>query len=145
MEETMSNDIHESNEGAKPRIEKGDTQEILRVLHAVGIHEITRKQWDAIRQVPGQKVDPDTADVMWVYADTVDYRSGICGVPVREYFARASESKEWVRFGDLPQATRLALVKKHRLFIESPDLLKEEIREELRLAVREALLPQGTH
>lgn len=32
----------------------------------------------------------------------------------REYFARAPESKIWVSFGDLPQATRDRLWEKHK-------------------------------
>lgn len=92
-------------------------QSLLRMLRKVGISDITRKQWLAIRKVPGSQIDPNTAEVMSMYRDTLFYCNGIMGVPEREYFARPPGSDEWVRFCDLPDPTRQALCKKHRLIM----------------------------
>ena len=77
------------------------------------------KQWLAIRKEAGVKIDPETAEVVWIYAQTLDpYRiyedlPEECQQVGREYFARSPESDIWVEFGDLPEATRKALWKKH--------------------------------
>jgi hypothetical protein len=71
------------------------------------------EQWLTLRKEEGLKIDPETAEVDWWYAQTLDpygvydewelpeefHQVG------REYFARAPESDIWVRFGDLPKQT----------------------------------------
>jgi hypothetical protein len=74
-----------------------------------------RKIWLAIRTEAGLKIDPETAEVEWEYAQTLD-PYGLdpdlpeeCQCVGREYFARSPGSDVWVHFGDLPEATRDAL------------------------------------
>jgi hypothetical protein len=65
------------------------------------------------------KIDPATAEVIWIYAQTLDPYDIEPDLPEeyqqigREYFARAPGSDVWVLFGDLPEATRKALWAKH--------------------------------
>jgi hypothetical protein len=73
----------------------------------------------ATRKEAGLKIDPETAEVDWHYALTLDpYGIGL-DLPEelqqvgREYFARSPGSDIWVRFGDLPDSTRKALWRKH--------------------------------
>jgi hypothetical protein len=82
---------------------------------------MTKEQWLAIRKRAARKIDPETAEVDWVYGQTLD-PYGIYGEPPeehwqvgREYFARFPGSDIWVWFGDLPIATRDALWKHMRL------------------------------
>jgi hypothetical protein len=72
------------------------------------------KQWLATRKEEALKIDPETAEVMWWYAQTLD-PYGVKDeweLPEefdcvgREYFARAPGSDIWVWFGDLPDKTR---------------------------------------
>jgi hypothetical protein len=77
------------------------------------------EQWLAIRREAGLKIDAETAEVNWRYAQTLD-PYGIypeppdeCWQVGREYFARSPGSDIWVEFGDLPKATRDALWEKH--------------------------------
>jgi len=66
------------------------------------------KQFRAVRKEAGRHIDPATAEVMWVYAQTLD-PYGIKELPEecqqigREYFARSPGSDMWVSFGDLPK------------------------------------------
>ena len=66
----------------------------------------------AIREEAGRKIDPETAEVMWKYAQMVDpYGDGLeipdeLWLVGRTYFARSPGSDIWVWFGDLPDATR---------------------------------------
>jgi hypothetical protein len=72
------------------------------------------------RNEAGFKIDPETAEVTWWYAQTLDPYGIHPDLPKkfqqvgREYFARAPGSDIWVVFGDLPEATREALWSKHR-------------------------------
>ena len=83
-------------------------------------------QWYAIRKEAGLKIDPETAEVDWLYAQTLDPYGVEPELPPmwqqigREYFARAPGSDIWVEFGDLPDAVREALWKKHRRKIGFP-------------------------
>jgi hypothetical protein len=85
-----------------------------------------RKVWLAIRKEAGLKIDPETAEVEWTYAQVLD-PYGIypdlpeeCDCVGRECFARSMGSEVWVNFGDLPKATRDALWKKHRSKLAFP-------------------------
>jgi hypothetical protein len=91
--------------------------------------------WLAIRKKAGLKIDPETAEVDWSYAQTLDpygvkdewelpeefHQVG------REYFARAPGSDIWVEFGDLPRETRDKLWKRHSRELAFPAGLDEGI------------------
>lgn len=85
----------------------------------VTIDGMTVEQWLAVRQKAALKIDPETAEVDWTYAQTGDPYGVYGEVPVevhqvgREYFARSPGSKVWVCFEDLPTAIERALWKKH--------------------------------
>jgi len=88
--------------------------------------EMTVEQWLAIRKEAGLKIDPETAEVEWTYAQTLDPYGVDPDLPEelqqigREYFARSPGSDVWVCFYDLPEATRDALWKKHRSKLAFP-------------------------
>ena len=89
------------------------------------------EQWLAIRKEAGLKIDPETAEVMWIYAQTLD-PYGVCpDLPEecqqigREYFARSPGSDIWVEFGDLPGPTRDALWKRHSRKLAFPSGLED--------------------
>jgi hypothetical protein len=102
--------------------------------------QMTKEQWLAVRKEAALKIDPETAEVLWDYALTLD-PYGIGGVPEeyqqvgREYFARSPGSDIWVWFGDLPDTTRDALWEKHKSRLAFPaglipfELFPEEIDE----------------
>jgi hypothetical protein len=85
-----------------------------------------RKAWLAIRKEAGLKIDPETAEVEWIYAQTLDPYGVYPDLPEecrqvgREYFARSPGSDVWVSFDDLPKATREALWKKYRSKLAFP-------------------------
>src|SRR6516165_3201456 len=85
-----------------------------------------REIWLALRKEAGLKIDPETAEVEWTYAQTLDpygvYRDlpEDCQQVGREYFARSPESDVWVNFEDLPEATRDALWKRHHSKLAFP-------------------------
>ena len=85
-----------------------------------------KKEWLAIRKEAGRKIDPETAEVMWVYAQTVDPYGVDPELPQafgqvgRHYFARCPESDIWVWFGDLPDDTRDRLWEKHKRELAFP-------------------------
>jgi hypothetical protein len=80
----------------------------------------TVAQWLAVRKAAAADIDPATAEVTWVYAQTLDPYGvdpelpGECQQVGREYFARVPDSDIWVHFGDLPEDTRTALWKMHK-------------------------------
>jgi hypothetical protein len=89
-------------------------------------NEETVEQWLAIRKKEGLKIDPETAEVEWTYAQTLDpygVRPELpeeCRQVGREYFARAPGSDVWVWFHDLPDATHDALWEKHKAKLAFP-------------------------
>ncbi|WP_338689597.1 hypothetical protein V5279_26795 [Bradyrhizobium sp. 26S5] len=90
----------------------------------------TIEEFLAIRKEAGLKIDPETAEVMWTYAQTFD-PYGIYDLPEefqqfgREYFARSPGSDIWVEFGDLPDATRDALRQRHKRRLAFPAGLED--------------------
>lgn len=84
------------------------------------------EQWLAIRKKAGLKIDPETAEVEWIYAQTLDPYGVYPELPEecrqvgREYFARSPGSDIWVLFGDLPDVTRIALWEKHKSKLAFP-------------------------
>jgi hypothetical protein len=85
-----------------------------------------RKAWLAIRKEAGLKIDPETAEVDWIYAHTLDPYGVYPDLPEdcqqvgREYFARSPGGDVWVWFGDLPDATRDALWERHKSKLAFP-------------------------
>jgi hypothetical protein len=77
--------------------------------------EMTTEEWLAIRKAAGLKIDPNTAEVYWEYAQVMDpygvfpERAKEQDCVGRVYFARSPESDVWVCFHDLPEATQTAL------------------------------------
>jgi hypothetical protein len=88
--------------------------------------EVTAEYLDALRKAVGLQIDPDTAEVEWTYAQTLDPYGDDLNLPEeyqqvgREYFARSPKSDVWVWFGDLPDATRGALWNKHKSHLAFP-------------------------
>jgi hypothetical protein len=95
-------------------IQKGDTTMTNEKMTAEEI-----ENWFAIRKEAGLHIDPETAEVEWIYALTADPYGVYSDIPEeyqqvgREYFARSPGSDVWVDFGDLPEATRDALWERH--------------------------------
>jgi hypothetical protein len=80
-----------------------------------------RETWLAIRKEAGLKINPETAELLWTYTETLDPYGVYPDLPEeyrhhfgRAYFARAPGSDVWVLFDDLPEATQDALWKKRR-------------------------------
>jgi hypothetical protein len=77
--------------------------------------KLNLEEWLAIRKEEGLKIDPDTAEVTWHYAQTLDPYGAYPDLPEecqcvgREYFPRSPGSDVWVHFGDLPDEVREAL------------------------------------
>ncbi len=118
MEKAMTNNsiITTSNVGQPTnRHTKNAVESLLRVLKELGMEEITRKQWLAIRKAAGKQIDPETAEVMWVYRDALLYVWRASGIPRREYYVRSPGSIEWILVHDLPKEIQVALMIKHDL------------------------------
>jgi hypothetical protein len=83
-------------------------------------------EWLAARKRAGQSIDPETAEVDWWYAQTLDPYGIDPDLPDeywqvgREYFACAPNSDVWVNFSDLPDATMETLWKKHKSELAFP-------------------------
>jgi hypothetical protein len=96
--------------------------------HANDVPAVTikLKVYQALLKIAGQQIDPESAEVEWTYGLTLDPYGVWPDIPEelrqvgREYFARVSGTDVWVNFGDLPEATRDALWKKHRSKLAFP-------------------------
>jgi len=88
--------------------------------------EVTAGYLDALRKAVGLQIDPETAEVEWIYAQTLDPYGDDPNLTEeyqqvgREYFARSPGSDVWVWFGDLPETVCDALWKKHRSKLAFP-------------------------
>jgi hypothetical protein len=89
-----------------------------------------RKSWLAIRKEAALEIDPETAEVDWCYAQTLN-PYGVhpdlpeeCWQVGREYFARSHGSDVWIGFGDLPEAVRDRLRERYRAG-EIPDAISQ--------------------
>ena len=77
--------------------------------------QVSAEEWLAIRNEAGLTVDPQTAEVMCTYANTIDPYGVHTDLSDEEkqigrvYFARAPGNNVWVHYGDLPDATLGAL------------------------------------
>jgi hypothetical protein len=84
------------------------------------------ERWLAARKEAALHIDPETAEVEWWYALTLDPYGVLPELPEecrqvgREYFARSPGGDVWVEFGDLPETTKDALWKKHRSKLAFP-------------------------
>jgi hypothetical protein len=84
----------------------------------------------ADRKCEAVKIDPQTAEVTWWYAETLD-PYGVHNLPPesrqvgREYFARQPGSEIWVWFGDLPDDTCTKLWELHKRELAFPAGLTE--------------------
>jgi hypothetical protein len=75
------------------------------------------EEWLAIRKEEGLRIDPETAEVMWIYADDCDPYGVMDEWELpwevrqagRTCFARAPGSHIWVWHGDLPDEARQKL------------------------------------
>jgi hypothetical protein len=98
--------------------------------------ELTVEQWLEIRKKAAAEIDPETAEVTWIYAQTLDPYGVHPDLPEelyqvgREQFARSPGSDIWVWFGDLPKEVQERLWEMHgsklalriRLFDGPPEL-----------------------
>jgi hypothetical protein len=91
----------------------------------------TVEEWLGIRKEAGLKIDPETAEVHWSYAQTLDPYGVDPDLPEeyqqvgRAYFARSPGSDIWVWFGDLPEEIRTALWKRAGKKLAFPSGLEE--------------------
>ncbi len=117
----------------------------LRIVNAGTDDEMTVEQWLALRKEAGLTIDPETAEVIWTYAQVLD-PYGVypklpreCDQVGRQYFARSPGTQIWVCFDDLPDATRKALWQKHRQNLGFPAGLEELLDEATRRLLPEPL------
>jgi hypothetical protein len=84
------------------------------------------EKWLAIRRKAGLRIDPKTAEVLWMYVQILDPYgvnpdlSPECQQVGRDYFARSPGSDVWVWFGDLPATTQNALWERHKSELAFP-------------------------
>jgi hypothetical protein len=86
------------------------------------------ERWLTIRKGEALKIDPQTAEVDWSYAQTLDPYDVLDEWELpeefhqvgREYFARAPGSDIWVEFGDLSHEIRDKLWQRHRRNLAFP-------------------------
>jgi hypothetical protein len=95
-------------------------RDALKELHKRVGQRAEREHWLEIRKKEALRIDPETAEVTWWYAQVLDpygvldeweLEQNCIG---RAYFARAPESDIWVVFGDLPDETRHKLWDQHK-------------------------------
>ena len=88
-----------------------DVEELTQTTKDVPTVEVTVKYLQALRQAVGLHIDPETAEVDWIYAQALDPYGNHPNLPEelqqvgREYFARSPGSDVWILFYDLPEAT----------------------------------------
>jgi hypothetical protein len=77
--------------------------------------KVRREYLRALRKAVGLHINPETAEVTWIYGQTLDPYGDEPNVPDeywqvgREYFARSPGSNVWINFSDLPKATETKL------------------------------------
>ena len=102
-----------SIESTTRRLQMSDTTDATR-------DPLPIEQWLQIRKEEGARIDPETAEVMWVFAQTLDPYDVVEDLPTechqvgREYFARSPGSDIWVHFHDLPDETRERILEMQR-------------------------------
>jgi hypothetical protein len=104
----------------------GGKADLPQSVEDVESDQMTVEQWLAIRKEAARQIDPETAEVEWMYAQTLDPYGVNPELPEerqqvgREYFARSPGSEVWVWFGDLPEKIRDALWEKHKSHLAFP-------------------------
>jgi hypothetical protein len=102
---------------------------------------IPMKIWLELIKLAGRQIDPETAQVEWRYAQTLDPYNVYGDLPEelqqvgREFFARCPGSDIWVNFRDLPKPTQDELWRKYRHSLAFPAGLA---------AMREKLIERGS-
>jgi len=90
------------------------------------------EEWLATRKREALKIDPETAEVTWWYAQTADPYGVDPTLPDeyqqigRESFACRPGSDIWVWFGDLPDTSKKRLWEKHRRDLAFPAGFRKE-------------------
>jgi hypothetical protein len=103
-----------------------DEKDMSQIAKDAPTVEVTVKYLDALRKAVGLQIDPETAEVEWIYAQVLDPYGELPDLPEecrqigRDYFARSPGSDLWIWFGDLPEATRVALWAKHKSKLAFP-------------------------
>ena len=112
--------------------EKKGMTDLRQTTEDVPTVEVTKKYLNALRKAVGLHIDPETADVEWIYAQTLDPYGDDPDLPEecwcvgRAYFARSPGSEVWICFYDLPKEVREALWKKHKSKLAFPAGLFDE-------------------
>jgi hypothetical protein len=100
--------------------EKKGMTDLPQTAEDVPTVEVTKKYLNVLRKAVGLHIDPETAEVEWIYAQTLDPYGDDPDLPAeyqqvgREYFARSPGSDVWILFDDLPEATHSKLWEKHK-------------------------------
>jgi hypothetical protein len=95
------------------------------------------RRWLATCKRAAGKINPETAEVIWDYVETLDPYGIYPELPEalrqadREYFVRAPRSKVWVRFFDLPPAIKRKLNAQPPKMPPEFDALMSEFEREL--------------
>jgi hypothetical protein len=108
-------------------------RDALEELHKRVGQRVEREHWLEIRKKEALRIDPETAEVTWSYAQVLDPYGVLdkwelpeeCDCVGRAYFARAPGSDIWVEFGDLPDETREKLRNRHRRKLAFPAGLED--------------------
>ena len=88
---------------------------------------VNREIWQALLKIAGRRIDPENAEVYWRFGQVVDPYGVYADLPPEcdcvgwLYFARNFGSSVWIEFGDLPDATRVALERKTRNWLAKLD------------------------
>ena len=106
-----------NKQGRKTKNKNNVSEEpnITEAVEAIKSAHRIRKEWLAIRKKAGRQIDPKTAEVWWIFAQTLDPYGIYPELPEEynhveeQWFARSAGSDIWVCFSDLPDATRDAL------------------------------------
>ena len=94
--------------------------------HETADDNLTVEQWLQICKDEALRIDAETAEVYWKYAQVLDPYGVDPDVPPeyqqigRAYFARNQGSEIWVWFGDLPKQTRDQLWEAHKSKLAFP-------------------------
>ena len=119
---------HESEKGQTMTISGNESEKLGEQLTNSDVVEddLSVDQWLKIRKEAALRIDPQTAEVEWTYAFTLD-PYGVdpdlpeeCKLAGREYFACSPDSDIWVWFGDLPNEVKEELWNMHRSKLAFP-------------------------
>lgn len=96
------------------------------------MNEIEIKQFIADRRIEGSKLNPETAEMMWIHSNVVDpyrlrpYEEGDC--VGREYFARDMGSDNWIHQADVPDEIWAQIWDRHKaLYPRRPALFDDDV------------------